>query len=155
MGDPSLLRERHKQAKEHMEALGKEIERFEKQDGIWRPKIGKDYWLIDECGDMVASVNYECAYDTHVIKTGNCFRTEEEAQMYIKTKMRMIELSKPFDFDDHNWAFELTKGGWYANCWEKAQHHNAVYFTKDNARTIREEHEAGKINLDLTLGRWC
>lgn len=46
----------------------------------WKPKDGEEYWLVNQCGDVISFDwidNFLCITN---YKIGNCYRTKEEAE---------------------------------------------------------------------------
>lgn len=44
--------------------------------GLWKPKVGEEYWYIDSDSDVL-NTNY---YDEGGFSIGNCFKTQEDAE---------------------------------------------------------------------------
>ena len=47
----------------------------------WKPKDGEEYWLVNQCGDVISFDwidNFLCITN---YKIGNCYRTKEEAEV--------------------------------------------------------------------------
>ena len=59
----------------------------------WEPGLREDYWCVDCRGEVKLTDNNDLAYDHWNIKSGNCFRTEEEAENY---KMRLIAMKPKY-----------------------------------------------------------
>ena len=62
----------------------------------WKPKKGDEYWICrSKCGKVSLTVWLDDAIDICVWKSGNCFRTEEEANT--KGKEIMEKLVKEYE----------------------------------------------------------
>jgi len=48
----------------------------------WKPEIGEEYWYLDARGDEFKANYYKETVDEFRRKSGNMFRTEEEAVKY-------------------------------------------------------------------------
>ena len=116
-----------------------EAEKIVVEPNRWKPKEDEDYWLIIEGGNArVLSWNND-NIDEWFYLTGNCFKTEEEAEEYKKQieytaryKNYIEEHSKPIDwknatakkyfaqfcFDDN----EVSVGSYYS-CKEQGTIH--------------------------------
>ncbi len=59
--------------------------------GKWKPKMDEDYFFITRMGELANTTNVYNSIDKWNIKTGNCFKTKQEAKEYRK---KLIELGK-------------------------------------------------------------
>jgi len=126
-------------------------------DTVW-PKEDDVFYYVESSGNTIwdrycpATTSDQCRKSC-----GNMFRTREEAKMFIKTKKRMLELSKPFTSGENNCLLTYSHK---CKKWETYQMTGnqdvfSIYFTLEDANNIIAEHKRGKIDLNLTLGRVC
>ena len=48
----------------------------------WQPKDGEDYYVINTLFKVLRFTWQSYSFDFGLLKSGNCFKTEEEAQKY-------------------------------------------------------------------------
>ena len=85
-----------KMQEEKIEEYKKQIEELKKEDVVWKPESGEDYYVIHESGRIL-----HCANFSHVIldedyELGNCFKTEEEAEKvvrHLKTRAKLQRIA--------------------------------------------------------------
>ena len=75
----------------------------------WKPKCGEEYWLINEYGQIASTTYRKDEYDSWPYLTGNCFKTEEEAEEYKKKieytaryKNYIEEHNEPLDWNNND-----------------------------------------------------
>lgn len=94
--------------KELQEKLA-EAEKIEVDNKRWEPKDGEEYWKVYSDGTIVQSLQRNDDYDKWAYLTGNCFKSEKEAEEYKKQieytaryKNYIEEHSDPIDWNDEN-----------------------------------------------------
>ena len=96
--------------KKKYEELGKEIERLENQSEVnWRAKLNEMYFYINEYGDIAYEFENDSEFDDNAYKTGNYFKTEEQAEkildkvnIYVKLKRLAAKLNNGIKIDWNN-----------------------------------------------------
>ena len=80
-----------------IEKLEKEIESLSPlpKQGRWKPKYKDKYYTVFEAGIVIDSEWVDDKVDNFRYKTGNCFKTEEEAELHLE-KILFIEEVKDF-----------------------------------------------------------
>ena len=48
----------------------------------WKPKYGEWFWIVKSTGRVISIKNLGAASDAGLIKFGNCFKTEKEAEAH-------------------------------------------------------------------------
>jgi hypothetical protein len=87
---------------EQVESLKKTLD--EKDDVGWRPKEKNLYWSIDGGGRVVRLYNFELNLDHWSFVSGNCFKTEHEAEMH---KLRLQSMAERKWVTDTYWYFDF------------------------------------------------
>ena len=140
-----------KDLEQRVEELARDIAAFKKDDD-WPQKGGK-YWFVSaRCCDF--SIFRNDKYDQHRMRTGNMYRTKEDAQTVIDIENRIHELtgdwvanwidgdqSKNFLCYGHHlgeWRYEDNTG------WQRA---GVTYMPKHAAVTILKEFTTEQLNL--------
>ena len=82
--------------------------KIEEPKGKWMPAEDEQYYHIDEDLEIESEFFDDDEYDNNLIKLGNCFKTEEEAQFVAdKIKYTLMfknyveEHSDPLDWENH------------------------------------------------------
>lgn len=89
--DVELTPEQEKQIKEYLGI--KETKR-------WKPKSGKNYWYIMNCGNItVTHWSDYCDLDAELFAMNNCFETKEKAEFALEKYKVYLELKQ---FADEN-----------------------------------------------------
>lgn len=96
--------------KKKYEELGKEIERLENQSDVnWRAGLNEMYFYINEYGDIYYEFENDSEFDDNAYKTGNYFKTEEQAEkilekikIYVKLKRVAEKLNNGQKIDWNN-----------------------------------------------------
>lgn len=84
------------------------LELIKKANGInhvWRPKLGENYWYINERYDVYCVRNNGTTFDKKSLRHGNCFKTKEEAE-FVSEKKRVkeeLELYAKYHNDKIDW----------------------------------------------------
>lgn len=78
---------------ELMHKYGKDWDAEKKQvvDWKWEPKEGDDYYYIDNDGDIISDNWDEMPTDADRYNFGNCFRTEEEAEVMAEKVKKLLK----------------------------------------------------------------
>ena len=63
-------------------------------DYKWKPKIGDTYYYIDLFLDVIDDIWSDDRMDALVYTSGNCFKTEEEAQKYADKFIEILKCRK-------------------------------------------------------------
>lgn len=58
------------------------------------PKVGEMYWCINSFGSIFKNKNSNQDIDKHFISTGNCYRTQEEAELALKKQQAIVKCWK-------------------------------------------------------------
>ena len=88
-----------KMKENHIADVSKKVKR-------WQPKYGDNYYYVDSLGDVGAVYYDTSAYgDLFRHKTGNCFRTEEEAQKELDRRIAEQEILDLCDWDGEEKAY--------------------------------------------------
>lgn len=96
-----------KELKERLEKL--ETAKIEKpQSKRWKPKHRDDYYTVNSAGHIDCDACYNARIDDWAYLTGNCFKSEEEAEEYKKQiectaryKNYIEEHSEPLDWNNN------------------------------------------------------
>lgn len=86
--------------KQKIEELEKEVDSFEFEEikkGVrWKPEYYQNYFYIDDCGKLESESYMDEDADLFRFNTGNCFKTEQEAEEYkenLLTKQALKDLA--------------------------------------------------------------
>lgn len=101
--------------KQKIEELEKEVKSSEFEEikkGVrWKPEYYQNYFYIDDCGKLESESYMDYDADLFRFNTGNCFKTEEEAEEYrenLLTKQALkdlaLELNNGVKIDWENYA---------------------------------------------------
>ena len=108
--------EKDKLIKDLQEKLAEAEKIKVEQPKRWKPECKMGYYYLDDYGDLLHDLWYGAEDDEWRYLTGNCFKTEEEAEEYKKQieytaryKNYIEEHSRPLDWDD----WEQNKFGAY------------------------------------------
>ena len=125
--------------------------------GLWKPKVGEDYYFIG-C-DVSAEGTYNEGNDTdkRIIKQGNAYRTKEEAEhardkQEVTQRLRELAGGYRFKAGADNWYLFCNTGTkeWITGYCLFSFHPNAVYFpTEESALAARDE-LGQRLNVLLT-----
>ena len=107
------LQEKIEQLKKEFETKIAELEKQAKAEEkkpskVWKPKKGEKYFYIDVDGDIM-NYSWEGYDDEYVYATGNCFKTEEEAEWEKQHYLVATELKR---FVQDNDPKPITKEDW-------------------------------------------
>ncbi len=58
-------------------------ETFQLEGYFWKPRIGQPYYYIAASAQILDTTNDGCPADSAMISIGNCFKTKEEAELYL------------------------------------------------------------------------
>lgn len=98
----------------------KEMEKLiKKSKGKWRPKIGEEYYYINEFGNGFYSVNSGCIGDNFCFDFVRVFKTREEADRYREIMKACKKASFEPDWEDSS----QTK---YHFCYNYRDYHIAI-----------------------------
>lgn len=89
-----------------------EFEIVEEHKGWFKPKMGEQYAVIDEEGDIYYNLWGSNKTDWHLFSNQNCFRDEAEAQEYLDYKSTLKEAEKPFQPGEYNFYMFLNRDTW-------------------------------------------
>lgn len=103
-----LIERRRKFIEEQEEEIRKleKLKRaLEEKGDRWIPKIGDTYYYVSGTGYVYETQNNEGVYDLNLIRIGNCFKTEKEAEFEVE-RLKVITGLKEFafepDWEDNN-----------------------------------------------------
>ena len=82
-----------------------DFEVMKKPTGRFKPKRGENYVYINDCGEWEWSHWNEDEIDLYRYNSHNCFRSEEEAEEYLKYKEALRKAEKPFVSGHKNYCF--------------------------------------------------
>lgn len=69
------------------------------------PKVGEEYWVIDELSIFIEFTNTKEDYDEINIKSGNCFATEQDAQDELNRRQAIVRIWNNYD-DKYAWEID-------------------------------------------------
>lgn len=113
----------------------------------WKPDIGQEYWYISDCGNVCSTYWTDHIVDIYRQRSNNIFKTEEEAELYLKIFNRIHELN-----EEQGWVADFNAGvvNYYITwsyddevCYydnTRSYHiQGATYMSKETYNTIRKE----------------
>ena len=114
----------------------------EPQPKRWKPEDKETYWLIDCGGDIKDVLWHNDKFDNWCYLTGNCFKTEEEAEEYKKQieytaryKNYIEEHSEPLDWNDKDnkymACFNFDDNKIDVDCYYISKNQGAVYASNE------------------------
>lgn len=74
------LEEKQAELQKQLDEL-KQIKVEETSMEWWKPKMGEEYWYINDDGDIECDVWEDSSYDEWRYLTNNIFKTEQEAEI--------------------------------------------------------------------------
>ena len=115
--------------------------------GLWKPKVGEDYYFIGCDGSAEGTYNEGNDTDKRIIKQGNAYRTKEEAERARdkqEVTQRLRELAGGYMFKDgaDNWYlfYNTDVKEWITGFCLFSFYPNATYFpTEKVALAARDE----------------
>lgn len=77
------------------EQLMKLVEKGNKpKSKVWKPEIGEEYYVPYTTGSIECFTWYDDATDANIYATGNCYRTESEAEFAMERMKVVVELER-------------------------------------------------------------
>ena len=95
--------------------LNDEFEIIEEEPKVWKPKNNEKYWYINDYGKLDFSLWVDDDNDKFRYATGNCFKTEEEAEKAlekIKIYVKLKRYAEEHNTEKINWI-KIKQGKWY------------------------------------------
>jgi hypothetical protein len=124
---------------EQVESLKKTLE--EKDEGRWKPIKNDNYISVDECG-LISTIDYfdeTNDFDKWNIDSGNCFRTEYEAEMH---KLRVQSMAERKWAKADYWYFDFFEDKVYNFYNNTSPPQKETTFFIGNMHSTRAEAEA-------------
>lgn len=82
---------------------------------IFIPKIKEGYFFINRVGNITYKINHNTVDDKHLIKSGNCYRTEEDAVRARDRDYALRELQILLDAESKEAAFSMILDGYFSS----------------------------------------
>lgn len=136
--------------KEKLVELEARIKEEQNNDDEW-PKLGDKYWCESPCDDSgVFQALWTNHYsDFHSKTTGNCFRTQEEAEFHLERLKVMAELERLSDNDGKcftdMWAIHTNGKVVYPICYIKST--GTPYIFKTESKVLKAIETIGEERL--------
>lgn len=146
--------------KEIQEQLGYEVEIIaekEEKSKVWKPKDEEDYWFVDSHGDIKFDYWGSYPFEENLYAIGNCFRTEEEAELYRRKLLVTAELKRfaeehngKIDWNDFNqrkycFCFNSAKKEIVIDYWWIAKMESVYFSSQEIAQRALETIGAERI----------
>ena len=104
---------------------------------VWKPKKEEDYYLVNEIGEVEEDQWFKDQFDEQRYNFGNCFRTEEEAELHrdrlqLYTDMKRFAEQNNGEFEDgKKWFifYETHDRKTYVSCYYSVINPFDVYFS--------------------------
>lgn len=111
------------EALERINELEKFIEETDKEEWVWRPRKGEEYWGMGDNGTVYTDFWVDDEYDNYRYDTDNCLKTREEALAHGEWLIARDELIRDAKEKNEGWEPD-----WYDNNEEKwYTHYNYLY----------------------------
>lgn len=96
--------------------LSEEIEglKEEKENEVWKPKDGKQYWYINNSGGYMITAWHGDTVDKLRYAIGNVFRTQEEAEFRVgqlRVEAELRRFARPFEIGGKNYTLQHGRNG--------------------------------------------
>lgn len=110
------------------------------------PKVGEDYWFVDHHGGLDWYGNENDDTDKHLILTGNCYRTKEQAEKALEIINRIGELRGDWlpDWGDKKYKYfpykKIPEHKWYVGNSNSTESGELYMPTKQAAQTLIDEY---------------
>jgi hypothetical protein len=81
----------------------------EEKKGKWKPEEDEDYWLVELISSGYDVEDYSWQndkFDLYNYLTGNCFKTEQEAEAHAKRKNDQLEMLAWIDEKNGDWEID-------------------------------------------------
>lgn len=141
-----------KQAEAKVESLKTEMRAME-YDPTWKPVVGDEYYFLTTGGSIGRSIvsdlqSNQYTIDTHRLRCNNVFKTEKEAELYLKIFNRIHELNEQ---DPVDWGSEEDKSNFYCgDLYSRGLQHSQNIWCKNQGVTYMTEATKNKIQSEFT-----
>jgi hypothetical protein len=72
------------------------------------PKVGENFWYISTIGKIIKT-DYDSNTFESIIKSGNCFATEQDAQDELNRRQALVRIWNNYD-DKYSWDIDWENG---------------------------------------------